>query len=366
MSSSTSSSDWRRFFRLAAGTAVLAVAAIYAFVVLVDPFDTLPLSPPADRVPVASNQRYAYPALARAHRFDSAIFGTSTSRLLRPAVLNAEFDAHFVNLAMNAATAYEQTRLMAVFQRAHPTARLVLVGLDMSYCTPGEAEIKLTPRPFPAWMYDGSRWAGYREMFNLYGVQEAGQQLGTLLGVKRQAYGSDGYTSFVPPDSAYDAARVEMHLRNTPPFVPPGEHEGAPDAWPYPGIDRLDAQLTALPESTRKILFFVPYIQRLMPASGSAEGSIWRECKLRAAAMARRVANTLLIDFMRPSPITRVDGNYWDGAHYRIGIADQVARDLAAADRGEQSADYVILGGGCAAVTEPCRDTRIIGLRPKG
>ena len=56
MSSSTSNSDtsvvWRRFFRLAAGTAVLVVAAIYAFVVLVDPFDTLPLSPPADRVPV--------------------------------------------------------------------------------------------------------------------------------------------------------------------------------------------------------------------------------------------------------------------------------------------------------------------------
>ena len=88
MSSSTSSSDWRRFFRLAAGTAVLAVAVIYAFVVLVDPFDTLPLSPPADRVPEASNARFAFPSLARSDKFDSAIFGTSTSRLLRPAVLN--------------------------------------------------------------------------------------------------------------------------------------------------------------------------------------------------------------------------------------------------------------------------------------
>ena len=107
---------------------VLAVVVIYAFVVLVDPFDTLPLSPPADRVPVATNARFAFPSLARSDRFDSAIFGTSTSRLLRPVVLNAEFGARFANLSMNAATAYEQSRLMAVFRTAHPAARVVMVG----------------------------------------------------------------------------------------------------------------------------------------------------------------------------------------------------------------------------------------------
>src|SRR5271154_5411767 len=174
MSSSTSSSDWRRFFRLAVGVGVLVAGAIYGFVVLVDPFDTLPLSPPADRVPVATNARFAFPSLARSDRFDSAIFGSSTSRLLRPVVLNAEFGAQFANLSMNAATAYEQSRLMAVFRTAHPAARVVLVGLDISYCMPGEAEVKFTPRAFPAWMYDGSLWRGYGEMFNLYALQEAG------------------------------------------------------------------------------------------------------------------------------------------------------------------------------------------------
>src|SRR5690349_20669065 len=49
---------WRRFFALAAGTAAAAIAIIWLFVVLVDPFDALPLSPSADRVPVASNARY--------------------------------------------------------------------------------------------------------------------------------------------------------------------------------------------------------------------------------------------------------------------------------------------------------------------
>src|SRR4051794_34554162 len=61
---------WQRFFRLAAGSSAAFAAVIYAFVVLVDPFDTLPLSPPWDRAPVTSNQRFSYPALARSTRFD--------------------------------------------------------------------------------------------------------------------------------------------------------------------------------------------------------------------------------------------------------------------------------------------------------
>ena len=67
-------------------------------------------------------------------------------------------------------------------------------------------------------MYEGSLWRGYREMFNLYAVQEAGQEFGILIGIKRQVYGSDGYTSFVPPDSEYDPARVAMHLRDAPAY----------------------------------------------------------------------------------------------------------------------------------------------------
>src|SRR5580692_7043296 len=106
MSSSTSSSDggWRRFFRLTVGSAAVITGVLYAFVVLVDPFNALPLSPPFDRAPVTSNQRFEYPALARSARFDSAVFGASTSRLLPPASLNASLGGQFANLEMNDAT----------------------------------------------------------------------------------------------------------------------------------------------------------------------------------------------------------------------------------------------------------------------
>ena len=59
--------------------------------------------------------------------------------------------------------------------------------------------------------------------------------------------------------------------------------------------------------------------------------------------MAGAVPNSLLVDFLLPSPITEVDTNYWDVQHYRAEVADWLARDLAAADRGDKSDDYRVL-----------------------
>ena len=321
----------------------MVAAVVYLFVVLVDPFDTLPLSPPADRVPVATNARFSFPALARSSRFDSANFGDSTSRLLRPVTLDPEFNVRLANLAMNDATAYEQSQLLQVFARAHPDARMVMIGLDVGWCGTGDQLQKFTPRPFPAWMYHGSPWRGYGEMFNLYAIQEAGQQFGMLFGIKREVYGRDGYTSFVPPDSAYDPERVAEHLRQAGPAIPPGERSGDPATWRFPALELLRTDLDALRPATRKLLYFVPYNHVLLPQPDSAGAAVWTECKRRVAALAEQVPNTVVVDFMRHSPITDHDDNYWDPLHYRVGIADRIARDLAAAVRGETSDDYRIL-----------------------
>lgn len=347
MSSSTSSSDparWRGFFVLSAGTTLLATLVLVLFVALVDPFDTLPLSPPAERWPVATDARFSFPALARSPRFDSALFGTSTSRLLRPDVLDPALGARFANLAMNSATPYEQSELMAVFRRAHPDARVVMVGLDLGWCVTGDAYEKLTPRPFPAWMYGHSPWLGYLHLLNLYAVQEAGQQFGILIGVKKPVYGRDGYTSFVPPDSSYDPARAAMHLRTWGgPAIPGGARSGPPVTWRYPALETLRADLAQFRPGTRKVLFFVPYNHTLFPAPGSEGAAAWSECKRRAAAIGTTIPNATVVDFMRPSSITDNDTNYWDPLHYRVRVADWLARDLAAAAHGEDTADEALL-----------------------
>jgi len=357
MNSSISSSEvpedsgnddaWRRFFRLALGTALCSGLFVYAFVAIVDPWDTLPLSPRLHRTPVSTNARFSFPALARSKAFDSAIFGTSTSRLLRPAMLNPAFGAAFANLSMNSATAYETSRLMEVFARAHPLPKAVMVGVDIEWCGTGETYEKYTPRPFPEWMYEPDPWPAYREIFNLYAVQEAGQQFAILTGIKKPRYGKDGYTNFLPDESEYDVARARKNLP-PPPSLAIGQGTTLNRAaLRFPTHALMVSALASLPASTRKLLFFVPYYFGAQPPPGSDRAATFDECKTRIAQIAQATPNTVVADFMIGSPITRDETHYWDPLHYRVPVADRLMADLADAARGLPSGvgDYVLLAG---------------------
>ena len=325
MSSSISSSDprWRAAARGIALWAGGLLALAYAFVCIIDPWGVLPLSPPLPRVPISSNARFSFPALARSPRFDSVVLGTSTARLLRPEALDRLFGAHFANLAMNSATAWEQSRLLSVFAGTHPDARVVIIGLDKEWC--GFTLERYTPRPFPEWMYEHSTWRGYLEMANLYAVQEAANQLAVMLGLKRRIYGLDGYTNFLPPEQDYDPARVDQAFaRWGPPDTTPVSPLPMP---PFPAHALLRQALAALPAGTRKVLFFAPYHVSQQGLPGSATAQLWAACKASVARVAMQTG-AVLVDLMQPTPITRDRANYWDPLHYRVPVADQVMETL--------------------------------------
>ena len=325
MSSFTSSSDpWRRFVRTLLLVVAAGLAVLYGFVCVVDPWDTLPLSPPLPRVPVSTNARYSFPALARNPRFDSVVLGTSTARLLQPAQLDPAFGAKFANLAMNSATAWEQTRLLQVFVHAHPAPRTVIIGLDAQWC--GDSVEKYTPRPFPEWMYQANLWPAYRHMLTPYAVQEAGGQFAIMLGLKRRRYGLDGYTSFVPDDRLYDPARVDAAFARWPPTSPGPADPAA--VYSFPAESLLRDALRTLPHSTRTVLFFTPYHVDQQGAPGTGTAARWAACKAMAARVARD-AGAEVLDFMVPSPITTDQANYWDPLHYRAAIAARIAQALA-------------------------------------
>ncbi len=160
---------------------------------------------------------------------------------------------------------------MDVFRRAHPEPRVVMVGLDVRWCVTGDTYQKLTPRVFPAWMYQRDRWAGYLHMFNLYAVQEAGQQFGILLGIKRPVYGRDGYTQLRAAGQHVrsGARRGASARRRRPIFRPvarsgPASERGAIRRW-----RRCMRSWTHSRHATRKILFFVPYNHVLFSPAGS-------------------------------------------------------------------------------------------------
>jgi hypothetical protein len=105
--------------------------------------------------------------------------------------------------------------------------------------------------------------------------------------------------------------------------------------------------LSRLPETTRKILMFVPYHSHRHGAPDSLIAANWRECKDRIVEIAGGHANIVVLDFMIASPITVEDRNYWDDVHFTTEIAEQVVRMIAAAANGRPAEDgaYLILAG---------------------
>ncbi len=61
--------------------------------------------------------------------------------------------------------------------------------------------------------------------------------------------------------------------------------------------------------------------------------------------MARRYSNTVLLDFMIPSPITKRDENYWDTLHYTVDIADKLVHLIARGASGKPAphGEYTVL-----------------------
>jgi len=331
---------WRAFTRVCVGVAAALIGACYAFVALVDPHDHLPLSLPLDRAPINTNQRFSYPALARSARFDSAVIGTSTARLLRPSALDRLLDAHFVNLSMNSATAWEQWRILDLFLRHHPRPKLVVLGLDAPWCTLESSWQRYTFREFPQWMYDEDPLNDYLHLLDGPTLEQAARQVEHWLGRREPRYGRDGYRNFLPPDAEYDLERARGHLygergvrEREIPSTPVRIDARERAAWVMPAMDLLERALVRLPPETGVALMFVPYHLFHQPAPGTLAAEQWDECRRRVSALAAARPGTRVLDFMIPSPITREDSNYWDPLHFTTAVAAQVEESLARAIR---------------------------------
>jgi len=315
------------------------VGFVMGIIWFVDPYGSIPFSPPLARTPMATNQRYSYPAFARDTAFASALVGTSTSRLLQPAALNAHMGGRFVNLSMNSATAYEEARILEVFAAAHEAPKTVVVGVDVSWCSVEDKLTKYTFRRFPEWMYDSNRWNDIVHMLEFKTFEVLGKQMGYMLGVKEAKYGRDGYADFLPADDAYELDKVRKELysavttkrRNASPAGVTAQEKAS---WQFPSHPLLRDMLNTLPASTRKVLYFVPYHEFYQPAHGTLSAAQWRACKDRVVEMAGQTENAVVLDFMLSSPLPRQDDNYWDPLHYTRHVADRFVTLIAAGARG--------------------------------
>ncbi|WP_292503958.1 hypothetical protein [Methylobacterium sp.] len=277
-----------------------------------------------------SNQRFLYPQIVRGGAYDSAVIGTSTARLLDPVDLDRALGGRFANLAMNAATPFEQ-RAMARLFLAHARPRTLLLALDSTWCE-ADADMRLfTPRPFPAWLYEEGAWFGPLRQVNWQSLVTGGGVLLHRLGRLPERIRADGYAVFTPPESHYDATRAAQHIRGGTAI---GEADPPPSdrsvSGPMPALTWLDELLGQAPAETTKLVAFMPVHVRVQGAAGTARGEREAQCKARVAEIGRARGATV-VDFRIPSPVTTRDENYWDALHYRLPIAPRIVAGLSAA-----------------------------------
>jgi hypothetical protein len=334
---------WGHYLLTFGATALLLLAALYGLVLGLDPYG-LRAAPGRAASPIMDlNQRYMYPQIVRGGRFDSAVFGTSTIRLLDPERLDAALGGRFANLGLNAGTPWEQLQLAGLFLRHAGKPRALVFGLDTTWCEPDADRKKLTFRAFPPWLYDESGHYDLAGLLNLTSLEIAGRVALNRLGLMPERIRQDGYERFVPDEGFYDLERARLHIRQQA-----VEAEAAYAAWPrrrdpagvpMPALEWLAAFLARVPEGTSVLLATMPIHAALQAEPGSAAETLDRECKARIAAVARDRGG-VFVDFRLRSPVTTNDVNYWDPLHYRVGIADRIVGSLKEAlTSGRDAAD---------------------------
>ena len=321
---------WRRFALTFCACFAGGLTLVYLFVVMVDPYGINPVSLPLARAIVSISQRYVYPQLIRSGRFDSFVVGTSTSRLLDPLILDAAFHGRFVNLGMDSMTAWEQSRIIDYFIRKAGEPKVALIGLDAVWCDPEAARHRVTFRGFPDWLYEDHSLRAFAYLLNSGTVEIAGRLIGFNLGLYPERVRNDGFEVFVPPESAYDLERARRniwHGQHRARVATDPQPESSVSSFSFPALRWLDEVFARMPNA-RKILAYMPVHVAALPRSGSAEEKAETECKRRIAAIAVE-RHAAVIDWRIPSRLTENDANYWDGLHYRLPVAERVARETA-------------------------------------
>lgn len=340
--------SWNNFLK----TTLLAIAAISAvltvFITLMNPYGNLPSLGLWPHAIMTTNQRYHYPAIVRTGGFDSAVFGTSSSRLLNPDQLGRGLGGSFTILSMDSATPWEQTQLANLFLKHTPNARTLIMAVDWVWCEKRAETQLITARGFPEWIFDDTTWNDWWFLFNGRMLETAVNQLSYRLGLKETRIPLNGYKVFVPPESEYDLARARQNIwHGREPKIPPQIAAYQPNeqerrSWRFPALPWLAELLKKRPKDTRAIVAFMPGHVTTQKPPGKPAAARIDECKAQTADIAT-AAGAHFFDFWIRSPITMEDSNYWDPLHYRVSVATRIvdAITIVVTGSSSQNADFI-------------------------
>jgi hypothetical protein len=339
-------SVWRRFALLFVGVFAGIVGIAYAFVILVDPYDSgrfasFGLRSPDDAstkqvadltgsIPQTgaafgdtdTSQRTSNVALGRSPRFNAAIFGNSHGQLLSPQRLSRATGLSFVQLTVPGSNVREQLAMMHWFITHHPDVGAMVLALDERWCVTDPALPLRTP--FPFWLYSDSNLVYLANAMSTRSLRDSIRRVAAVFGSP-------------PPVDPAGYADYEMGKPWSFKPGPPATADEFPVAGErssrdFPGLIRLDAVLGELPATTPVVIVMPPQFYTRLPPAGTPAAQFRDACKERIAARAQRGAGGgAFIDFLVDSEIARTPENFMDDEHYRSNVAQIIEADIAAA-----------------------------------
>ncbi|MEE9589205.1 MAG: hypothetical protein V3V97_14415 [Hyphomicrobiaceae bacterium] len=345
--------DWKKFTRTLVATFFGLLLAVATFIIVMNPFGNLPVRVAEAHVIMDINQRFQFPSVVRTGDYDSVVLGTSTSRLLDPAILEKYFGGRFANLAMNDGRAWEQYRLLKLFLETNGPPHTLLFGLDVVWCDLHAYKNRLTKRGFPEWMYDKNPTNDWFNFINGKSLEISFRQLAHRLGFDDPRIPANGFEVFTPPEDQYDEVKAKRKIwgnrePDLAPQVPPFQPDPSMlDGLAFPALVWLEELATRMPAESKVLFVFMPVHVATQPRIGSRQAAIEAECKSRIAEIAQR-HGAFVIDFRISSSLTTTDTNYWDALHYRLPIGERIINGIAAASaRGGPATDgtWRVLGG---------------------
>jgi len=338
---------WRRFALLFLGVFATVVGIAYAFIILVDPYDSgrfasfglrSPYDSPTHRLAdvtggisasgtassgasfgdTDTSQRTSNVALGRSPRFHAAIFGNSHGQLLSPERLSRATGLAFVQLTVPGSNVREQLTMMHWFIAHHTDIGAMVLALDERWCVTDPALPVRTP--FPFWLYSDSNLVYLSHAMSTRSLRDSIRRVAAAIG-SQPSVDPAGYAD-------YEMGKT-WSFKPGPPATaddfPVGDGRSSPD---FPGLIRLDAVLDEIPAATPVVIVMPPQFYTRLPPAGTAAALFRDACKARIAARARSGA---FIDFLVDSEIARAPENFMDDEHYRSNIARIIEAGIAGA-----------------------------------
>jgi len=317
---------WRRFVIIFLSVFFGGLGSIYAFLLVVDPYDTGRFPTPLRAGVFDGGSRTANASRGRDPSFNAAVFGNSRGQLLDPAKLSEATGSSFVQLTTPGSGPKEHMTMMRYFMAHHSGVAAMVLSVDEMWC--GHDPPLPIIFPFPFWLYRGDL-EYLAHLLSTRAITSAQNRIKLAIG-KVPPTDPRGYVD-------YETGRA----RNFHPGLAADAGDAIPPKPPntyFPALDQLDAVLAELPPQAGFVIVMPPVHQTVLPRRGTQIAADLPACK---EALARRVAGrprSGFLDYLIDGPISREADNFMDQQHYRMNIARLIeARIAAVLDAGAQA-----------------------------